>query len=537
MLVFQRLLFALIVWATVVVPAAYAQKRIALVIGNSEYKHTPRLTNPKNDAADMTAALKQLQFFVIEGRDLDKAGMDRTIRDFAEALAGAQVGLFFYAGHGLQVGGQNYLVPIDAKLTTASGVDFEMVRLDLVHRTMEREATTNILIMDACRDNPLARNLARALGTRSTQIGRGLAVVESGEGTLISFSTQPGNVALDGTGRNSPFAEAFLKHIRTPGDDLPTILINVRNDVMQATGRRQVPWEHSAMTAKFYFIPPRPTGQQIELQFWMSVKDNTNPAVLGTYLERYPTGEYALIARALVEQYDRQLKLELAAREQERRRQEDEMKAAEAKRLGDEQRAREATLAAERKRAEEAKNSRETARLEKERADLLARNEELRKALEEARVAREAAKTAEEQRLAAVRAAESATKAANETITKKRDADSSPAKLAALPKLEQPMGQRPFDGTWTVSWIGGTGCAYPRFSTTWRISNGTIAGSMGKGAISGKVSNTGALTANYPAGTDGALVRVVGTLGGRTGRGTAGRPDGRCNQTFTATRN
>jgi uncharacterized caspase-like protein len=103
-----------------------------------------------------------------------------------------------------------------------------MVRLDLVHRTMERESNTNILIMDACRDNPLARNLARALGTRSTQIGRGLAAVESGEGTLISFSTQPGNVALDGTGRNSPYAAALLKHIAIPGDDLPTILINVR---------------------------------------------------------------------------------------------------------------------------------------------------------------------------------------------------------------------------------------------------------------------------------------------------------------------
>ena len=126
-------------------------KRIALVIGNSEYKNTPRLENPKHDAADIAATLKKIGFGVLEGRDLDKAAMDRTIRDFAEALAGAQVGLFFYAGHGLQVGGQNYLVPIDAKLTTASAIDFEMVRLDLVHRTMERETSTNILIMDACR--------------------------------------------------------------------------------------------------------------------------------------------------------------------------------------------------------------------------------------------------------------------------------------------------------------------------------------------------------------------------------------------------
>jgi uncharacterized caspase-like protein len=139
-------------------PALAQSKRIALVIGNAAYKHTAPLKNPSNDAVDMTAKLKDIGFTVVEGRDLDKAAMDRTIRDFAEELAGADVGLFFYAGHGLQVSGQNYLVPTDAKLKTASAIDFEMVRLDLVHRTMERETSTNILIMDACRDNPLARD-------------------------------------------------------------------------------------------------------------------------------------------------------------------------------------------------------------------------------------------------------------------------------------------------------------------------------------------------------------------------------------------
>ncbi len=125
-------------------------------------------------------------------------------------MRGAPVAVFFYAGHGLQVGGQNYLVPVDAQLVTASALDFEMVRLDLVHRAMEREASTNILFLDACRNNPLARNLARTMGTRSTAIGRGLAPVEAGVGTLVSFSTQPDNVALDGTGRNSPFAGALV---------------------------------------------------------------------------------------------------------------------------------------------------------------------------------------------------------------------------------------------------------------------------------------------------------------------------------------
>ena len=128
----------------------------------------------------MAAALKKLGFEVIEGFDLDKAAFDRKVRDFAARSRGADAGVFFYAGHGLQVAGQNYLVPVDAKLTTAPALDFEMVRLDRRAAHMEREAKTNILFLDACRDNPLARNLARAMGTRSAEIGHGLAPVEVG---------------------------------------------------------------------------------------------------------------------------------------------------------------------------------------------------------------------------------------------------------------------------------------------------------------------------------------------------------------------
>jgi Caspase domain len=236
-------------------PSAAQPKRVALVIGNSAYVNTPKLANPKNDTADISVALVALGFKVVEGRDLDKPGFDRKIRDFAVALSGAEVGVFFYAGHGLQVNGHNYLAPVDAQLSTASALDFEMVRLDLIHRTMEREAQTNVIFLDACRDNPLARNLARAMGTRSVEIGRGLAAVESGVGTLISFSTQPGNVALDGGGRNSPYAAALLKHVSSK-QDLSAILISVRNDVMRETQGKQVPWEHSALRARFFFSPP-----------------------------------------------------------------------------------------------------------------------------------------------------------------------------------------------------------------------------------------------------------------------------------------
>jgi tripartite-type tricarboxylate transporter receptor subunit TctC len=304
---------AVVLLLLVVLPSAvHAQKRVALVIGNSSYQHAGELANPKNDATDMAASLRSAGFQVIEGYDLNKAALDRKIRDFATALRGAQAGLFFYAGHGLQVSGQNYIVPVDAELTTEAALDFEMVRLDLVHRTMEREAPTNILILDACRNNPLARNLARAMGTRSATIGRGLAAVESGAGTLISFSTQPGNVALDGVGRNSPFAGALVKHMTSSQDDLGSILIAVRNDVMEVTQRKQVPWEHSAMMGRFYFKaptnaapPPSTSSPQANLEAeraWNLAKDTKSSAVLKSFIQRYSDTFYADLARERIEQ-------------------------------------------------------------------------------------------------------------------------------------------------------------------------------------------------------------------------------------------
>ncbi|HXF53202.1 MAG TPA: caspase family protein, partial [Hyphomicrobiaceae bacterium] len=288
------------------------EARMALVIGNSAYRHAPALENPKNDATDMAAALEKLGFKVIVGIDLDKSGMERTIRAFAKALNSSKVGLFFYAGHGLQVNGRNYLVPVDAKLGDASGLDFELIPLDLVQRTMERETKTNIVFLDACRDNPLARNLARSMGTRSSEIGRGLAAVESGVGTLISFSTQPGNVALDGTGRNSPFAGALVQQLLAGRGDLADMLISVRRSVMQQTGNRQVPWEHSSLTDRFYFTPPSAAAsgaglsyaEQAELAFWNAVKDSKQPAVVRSYLEAYPKGAFVVLAKAIIDQLE-----------------------------------------------------------------------------------------------------------------------------------------------------------------------------------------------------------------------------------------
>ncbi len=313
-----RLLTLLCVFCAMSVSSvAQAERRIALIIGNSTYLNTPELKNPKNDAVDMAASLRRLGFEVFEGHDLDKRAMERMIRQFGVKLSGADLALFFYAGHGVAIGGQNYLVPTDARLASEGDADFEGLALTLVLKQMEREAKTSIVLLDACRDNPLARNLARNMGTRSSQISQGLAEVRTGVGTLIGFSTQPGNVATDGSGRNSPYASALLKHIEVPGTDISGVLIAVRNDVLKATDGRQVPWEHTSLTGQVYLqiasssmaVAVRPPAtapgtydRDVELSYWSSVKDSKSPALLQSYLDRYPSGSFASLARAMLKE-------------------------------------------------------------------------------------------------------------------------------------------------------------------------------------------------------------------------------------------
>lgn len=234
---------------------AQAGERVALVIGNGQYRHAPALANPVNDAADVAGRLASLGFTVVEGHDVDKAAFEQRIRQFADILPGAREAVFFYAGHGVQVDGENYLVPVDSRLESETALDFETIRLSLALKLMERQAATSIVFLDACRNNPFVNNLARSMGTRSTAVGRGLAKVESGVGSFVAFSTQPGNIALDGSGRNSPFTAALLQAIELPGLGISDLMISVRRAVIEATNGQQVPWEHSSLTGTFYFIP------------------------------------------------------------------------------------------------------------------------------------------------------------------------------------------------------------------------------------------------------------------------------------------
>jgi len=248
---------SLVFLASALEPAS-AERRVALVIGNSAYKNTAPLKNPSNDAVDVAEMLRQLGFEVIDGTDLSKREMEKRIRAFADKLKGADVGLFFYAGHGLQVDGRNFLAPVDATLKSDTDLDFEAIELNLVLKQLERNSRVSIVFLDACRDNPLARNLAVA--SRSTSVGRGLAQVDKAVGMMIAFATQPGNVALDGKGRNSPFTEALLRHIDSEGASINDVMIGVRKDVLETTDGKQVPWENSSLTGQFYFKPAKTTG-------------------------------------------------------------------------------------------------------------------------------------------------------------------------------------------------------------------------------------------------------------------------------------
>jgi tetratricopeptide (TPR) repeat protein len=223
------------------------ERRVALVIGNSRYRYAASLPNPSNDAADIAAALRKLGFDVIEGRDLDRRGTEDQIRAFGRKLDGADLALLFYAGHGMQVGGKNYLIPVDAKLERTGDLSLDTIEVGQILAQMEAEKRVNLVFLDACRDNPLARSFARSLGTRSTAVGSGLAAIQSAIGTMIVYATQPDNVALDGEGRNSPFTAALLKHIATPKLEISALMKRVRADVIAATREKQVPWDHSSL--------------------------------------------------------------------------------------------------------------------------------------------------------------------------------------------------------------------------------------------------------------------------------------------------
>jgi uncharacterized caspase-like protein len=229
-------------------------------MGNGAYTSVAALANPVNDARGIAKNLRELGFEVSEGNNLASASMRRQLNEFLRTAATARFAFVFYAGHGLQVDGQNYLVPIDAKLGAGANVAAQLIDLDTILAGLDDQIRTSIIILDACRDNPFATR-APVTATTGRSVRAGLAAPSSlgrgatvGAGTLLAFATAPGRVALDGEGANSPFSSALLRHIGTPGIEIQQMFTRVRADVVAITRSKQVPWTNSSLLGEVYLV-------------------------------------------------------------------------------------------------------------------------------------------------------------------------------------------------------------------------------------------------------------------------------------------
>jgi hypothetical protein len=289
---------------------AAAGRRLALVLGNGAYVHAPALANPPRDARAVAAAFRRLGFEVIEGIDLGRAGLVGALRDFGRRADGAELAVVYFAGHGIQVKGQNYILPIDAQLQREQDLRYEAISVQAVLDEAGGAQRLRLVILDACRDNPFVARLRREMGaSRSTSVGRGLKIIEEvAPDTLIAYATTADAVADDGAGQHSPYTKALLDNLETPGLELNLLFGRVRDEVMKRTGNRQQPFTYGSLGGEPVFLKPEAAtakpaaaaasgSDAIELAFWDSVKDSTSAADYRAYLEAFPDGSFAPLAR------------------------------------------------------------------------------------------------------------------------------------------------------------------------------------------------------------------------------------------------
>ncbi|HKO63555.1 MAG TPA: caspase family protein, partial [Pyrinomonadaceae bacterium] len=280
-------------------------RRIALVIGNGAYTNAPGLKNPPNDARDMAANLASLGFEVARGVNVNQREMKRLIREFGQKLKAGGHGLFYYAGHGVQARGRNFIIPVDAEILSEADVEDSGVDVGLVLNYMDdAQNGLNIVILDACRNNPFARSFRSA--------SDGLAQVDAPTGTLIAYATAPGKVAADGAGENGLYTSELLKAMKLPGLSATDMFMQVRAEVMKRTGNKQVPWEASSLIGTFYFGGGGPTARSdetgtptsapkfdaaaFEYNYWDTIKNSHSADDFKAYLSRYPKGQFVELA-------------------------------------------------------------------------------------------------------------------------------------------------------------------------------------------------------------------------------------------------
>ena len=314
----MRFLIAAISAATffINVTSAQADKRVAFVVGNGAYKNVAALPNPAIDAKSMSRLLRNVGFDVVEGSNLTRDKMTERLLEFGKKAEGADVALFFYAGHGIAVNGTNYLLPVDADLKSEMDVKLgAAINVDVTLEQTMGDAKVKLVFLDACRDNPFAAKIRSAKATRSVNVQTGLAEMKSGEGTLIAFATGPGQTALDGeVGTNSPFTRALMANIASPGVEIQQAMTKVRAQVQEETSKGQLPWGHTNLTGSVY-LNQAPTAyanakdtsvvaaapaSDVELEFWRSIKDSNKTEELNAYLTNYPNGTFKSIALARI---------------------------------------------------------------------------------------------------------------------------------------------------------------------------------------------------------------------------------------------
>ena len=298
---------------------AKADKRVAFVVGNGAYKNVAALPNPAIDAKSMATVLRNVGFDVVEGTNLTRDKMTERLLEFGKKAEGADVALFFYAGHGIAINGTNYLLPVDADIKSEMDVKLgAAINIDLTLDQTMGDAKVKLVFLDACRDNPFASKIKSNNATRSLSVQSGLAEMKSGEGTLIAFATGPGQTALDGQeGTNSPFTRALMANITAPGVEIQQAMTKVRAQVNEETNKNQLPWGHTNLIGSVYLNPaPAVAGasadtpnspavtataaSEVELEFWRSIKDSNKPEELNAYLTNYPNGTFKPLALARI---------------------------------------------------------------------------------------------------------------------------------------------------------------------------------------------------------------------------------------------
>jgi uncharacterized caspase-like protein len=301
---------------------AHAERRVALVIGNNAYQNVNALKNPVNDANLIAAALKKDGFDVKVANDLGHDDLVKALRNFRGQADGADWAVVYYAGHGIEMGGENYLIPVDARLAEDRDVEDEAVSLDRVMAIVEGSRQVKMIILDACRNNPFLATMKQTTEAHR-DVGRGLAVVDRAGASLVAFSAKAGTISLDGDGVDSPFATALAQHLTEPGVEVDKLFRLVRDDVLDATGNKQEPFVYGSLPGRhdFYFAATPDTGVDpaalasrkdvaaapgavpqgsAEIEFWESIKSSSKKQELEAYLQQFPAGTFAPLARARI---------------------------------------------------------------------------------------------------------------------------------------------------------------------------------------------------------------------------------------------